>query len=85
MARYIYLSKKKKIVARYIGKIIDANSFKMILVKWGFDEFSFPLFAFDFLKVYPPTDWLVGSSLPSKFSPGTIQRALEELSIDNIR
>ncbi|KAG6690845.1 hypothetical protein I3842_10G032800 [Carya illinoinensis] len=37
------------------------------------------------MQVYPPRDWLVGSSLPSKFSPGTIQMALEELSIDNVR
>ncbi|KAF5473275.1 hypothetical protein F2P56_009899, partial [Juglans regia] len=35
------------------------------------------------MQVYPPRDWLVGSSLPSKFSPGTIQMVLEELSIDN--
>ncbi|KAG2683491.1 hypothetical protein I3760_10G032700 [Carya illinoinensis] len=37
------------------------------------------------MQVYLPRDWLVGSSLPSKFSPGTIQMALEELSIDNVR
>ncbi|KAF5473279.1 hypothetical protein F2P56_009903, partial [Juglans regia] len=37
------------------------------------------------MQVYPPRDWLVGSSLPSKFSPGTIQMVLEELSIDNVR
>ncbi|KAK9987478.1 hypothetical protein SO802_032429 [Lithocarpus litseifolius] len=37
------------------------------------------------MQIYPPKDWLVGSSLPSMFSQGSIQMVLEELSIDNIR
>ncbi|XP_041024462.1 insulin-degrading enzyme-like 1, peroxisomal [Juglans microcarpa x Juglans regia] len=37
------------------------------------------------MQIYPPHDWLVGSSLPSMFNPGTIERVLEELSIDNVR
>lgn len=37
------------------------------------------------MQTYPPKDWLVGSSLPSMFSPRTIQMTLEELSIDNVR
>ncbi|KAL8489850.1 hypothetical protein ACS0TY_025654 [Phlomoides rotata] len=32
------------------------------------------------MQFYPPTDWLVGSSLPSKFNPERIQSALKELS-----
>nr|XP_023922897.1 insulin-degrading enzyme-like 1, peroxisomal [Quercus suber] len=37
------------------------------------------------MQIYPPKDWLVGSSLPSMFSQGSIQMVLEELSIDKIR
>ncbi|KAL8494287.1 hypothetical protein ACS0TY_025184 [Phlomoides rotata] len=32
-----------------------------------------------YIQFYPPTDWLVGSSLPSKFNPERIQSALKEL------
>ncbi|XWS66351.1 hypothetical protein CRYUN_Cryun05aG0191800 [Craigia yunnanensis] len=41
--------------------------------KWIFDE------------IYPPKDWLVGSSLPSNFNPDTIQMILNELSPENVR
>ncbi|KZV20275.1 zinc-metallopeptidase, peroxisomal [Dorcoceras hygrometricum] len=41
--------------------------------KWIFDEF------------YPPKEWLVGSSFPSKFNPGVIQSALKELSSYTVR
>lgn len=34
---------------------------------------------------YPPEDWLVGSSLPSKFNPSVIQSFLNELNPDNVR
>ncbi|KAL3819799.1 hypothetical protein ACJIZ3_005704 [Penstemon smallii] len=37
------------------------------------------------MQFYPPKDWLVGSSLPSKFNPGLIQSALEELSPSRVR
>ncbi|XP_075638112.1 insulin-degrading enzyme-like 1, peroxisomal [Castanea sativa] len=37
------------------------------------------------MQIYPPKDWLVGSSLPSMFSQGSIQMVLEQLSIDKIR
>ncbi|XP_062166020.1 insulin-degrading enzyme-like 1, peroxisomal isoform X1 [Alnus glutinosa] len=37
------------------------------------------------MQMYPPKDWLVGSSLPSIFGPDTIQMVLKELSIDNVR
>ncbi|KAK6149150.1 hypothetical protein DH2020_016675 [Rehmannia glutinosa] len=37
------------------------------------------------MQFYPPKDWLVGSSLPSKFNPTKIQSALEELSPYNVR
>ncbi|ONK75239.1 uncharacterized protein A4U43_C03F14810 [Asparagus officinalis] len=37
------------------------------------------------MKLYPPEDWLVGSSLPSKFVPSTIQSALDELNMENVR
>lgn len=37
------------------------------------------------MQFYPPEDWLVGSSLPSKFNPERIQSALKELSPFNVR
>ncbi|KAL0453102.1 UNVERIFIED_CONTAM: Insulin-degrading enzyme-like 1, peroxisomal [Sesamum latifolium] len=37
------------------------------------------------MQFYPPKDWLVGSSLPSKFNPERIQSALKELSPYNVR
>ncbi|KAL6530464.1 Insulin-degrading enzyme-like 1, peroxisomal [Orobanche minor] len=37
------------------------------------------------MQFYPPKDWLVGSSLPSKFNPAKIQSALEELNPYNVR
>ncbi|KAL3637238.1 Insulin-degrading enzyme-like 1, peroxisomal [Castilleja foliolosa] len=37
------------------------------------------------MEFYPPNDWLVGSSLPSKFNPAKIQSALEELSPHTVR
>ncbi|KAI8004617.1 Insulin-degrading enzyme-like 2 [Camellia lanceoleosa] len=36
-------------------------------------------------KLYPPNDWLAGSSLPSKFSPTIIESALNELTPNNVR
>ncbi|CAL5409191.1 unnamed protein product [Camellia sinensis] len=36
-------------------------------------------------SLYPPNDWLVGSSLPSKFSPTIIESALNELTPNNVR
>ncbi|KAJ6332050.1 hypothetical protein OIU76_010434 [Salix suchowensis] len=37
------------------------------------------------MQLYPPKDWLVGSSLPSNFSPSIIQTVLNQLSPDNVR
>ncbi|XP_022842147.1 insulin-degrading enzyme-like 1, peroxisomal [Olea europaea var. sylvestris] len=37
------------------------------------------------MQFYPPKDWLVGSSLPSKFNPGIIETALKELTPNNVR
>ncbi|KAF3442699.1 hypothetical protein FNV43_RR16616 [Rhamnella rubrinervis] len=37
------------------------------------------------MQFYPPKDWLVGSSLPSIFSPNIIQKVLDELSPNNVR
>ncbi|XP_024017952.1 insulin-degrading enzyme-like 1, peroxisomal [Morus notabilis] len=37
------------------------------------------------MQIYPPKDWLVGSSLPSNFSPSIIQTVLDELSSSNVR
>lgn len=37
------------------------------------------------MQLYPPEDWLVGSSLPSKFVPATIQMVLDELTLENVR
>ncbi|CAL5333377.1 unnamed protein product [Camellia sinensis] len=35
-------------------------------------------------RLYPPNDWLVGSSLPPKFSPTIIESALNELTPNNV-
>ncbi|KAL1555332.1 Insulin-degrading enzyme-like 1, peroxisomal [Salvia divinorum] len=37
------------------------------------------------MQFYPPKDWLVGSSLPTKFNSEVIQSALKELSPFNVR
>ncbi|XP_048142037.1 insulin-degrading enzyme-like 1, peroxisomal isoform X2 [Rhodamnia argentea] len=37
------------------------------------------------MKLYPPKDWLVKSSLPSKFNPSIIRAVLERLSSRNFR
>lgn len=37
------------------------------------------------MQIYPPKDWIVGSSLPSKFDPSIIQSILNELSPKNVR
>ncbi|XP_006657864.2 insulin-degrading enzyme-like 1, peroxisomal isoform X1 [Oryza brachyantha] len=37
------------------------------------------------MQIYPPEDWLVASSVPSKFSPDVIQSVLNELTPDNVR
>jgi insulysin len=37
------------------------------------------------LQIYPPEDWLIASSVPSKFSPDAIQGILNELTPDNVR
>ncbi|KAA8517097.1 hypothetical protein F0562_017390 [Nyssa sinensis] len=37
------------------------------------------------MQLYPPKDWLVGSSLPSKFNPGVIESILNELTPNNVR
>ncbi|CAI9301344.1 unnamed protein product [Lactuca saligna] len=37
------------------------------------------------MQLYPSKDWLVGSSLPSIFSPEVIQSALNELTPNNVR
>uniref|UniRef100_A0A0E0LME8 Uncharacterized protein n=1 Tax=Oryza punctata TaxID=4537 RepID=A0A0E0LME8_ORYPU len=37
------------------------------------------------MQIYPPEDWLIASSVPSKFSPDAIQGILNELTPDNVR
>lgn len=37
------------------------------------------------MKIYPPEDWVVQSSLPSKFVPKTIEMMLDELRPDSVR
>ncbi|GKV27575.1 hypothetical protein SLEP1_g36735 [Rubroshorea leprosula] len=37
------------------------------------------------MQIYPPKDWLAGSSMPSNFNQGIIQMVLDELSPDNVR
>lgn len=38
-----------------------------------------------FCQLYPPKDWLVESSLPSKFNPSIIRAVLEKLSSRNFQ
>ncbi|KAH7661783.1 insulysin protein [Dioscorea alata] len=37
------------------------------------------------MQLFPPEDWLCGSSLPSRFDPSTINRMLDELTPNNVR
>ncbi|OAY40427.1 insulin-degrading enzyme-like 1, peroxisomal [Manihot esculenta] len=37
------------------------------------------------MQLYPPKDWLVQSSIPSKFSPSIIQSVVDQLSPNNVR
>ncbi|OWM67243.1 insulin-degrading enzyme-like 1, peroxisomal [Punica granatum] len=37
------------------------------------------------MQVYPPKDWIVGSSLPCRFNSDTIQMVLDALSPQNVR
>ncbi|KAK3446693.1 hypothetical protein EUGRSUZ_A02355 [Eucalyptus grandis] len=37
------------------------------------------------MEIYPPEHWIVGSSMPCEFNPGTIQMVLDKLSPDNVR
>ncbi|EEE67441.1 insulin-degrading enzyme-like 1, peroxisomal [Oryza sativa Japonica Group] len=37
------------------------------------------------MQIFPPEDWLIASSVPSKFSPDAIQNILNDLTPDNVR
>ncbi|KAF8669312.1 hypothetical protein HU200_051650 [Digitaria exilis] len=37
------------------------------------------------MQIFPPEDWLIASSVPSKFSPDAIQTILNELTPENVR
>ncbi|RLN36220.1 zinc-metallopeptidase, peroxisomal [Panicum miliaceum] len=37
------------------------------------------------MQIFPPEDWLIASSMPSKFSPDAIQNILSELTPENVR
>jgi secreted Zn-dependent insulinase-like peptidase len=37
------------------------------------------------LQLFPPEEWLVGASLPSKYAPHTINKILDELSPERVR
>ena len=51
----------------------------------NFTSDSSCLFLFNLFKLYRPKDWLVRSSLPTKFNSEVIQSAFKELSPDNVR
>lgn len=40
---------------------------------------------FSLVQIYPPEDWLAGSSLPSNYIPSIIQMLLDQLSPKNVR
>jgi len=47
-----------------------------------------PLINGSFLSLpqfFPPEDWLIASSVPSKFSPDAIQNILNELTPETVR
>jgi insulysin len=37
------------------------------------------------MQIFPPEDWLIASSVPSKFSPDAIQSILNDLTPDKVR
>ncbi|WVZ66425.1 hypothetical protein U9M48_015640 [Paspalum notatum var. saurae] len=37
------------------------------------------------MQIFPPEDWLIAASVPSKFSPDSIQNILNELTPENVR
>ncbi|CAM0906365.1 unnamed protein product [Alopecurus aequalis] len=37
------------------------------------------------MQIFPPEDWLIAASVPSKFSPDSIQKVLNELTPENVR
>lgn len=39
----------------------------------------------DCLQLFPPEEWLVGASLPSKYAPNRINMILDELSAERVR
>jgi len=41
--------------------------------------------SFILLQIFPPEDWLIAASMPSKFSPDAIQNILNELTPENVR
>ncbi|KAG2325587.1 hypothetical protein Bca52824_008315 [Brassica carinata] len=49
------------------------------------DPFSYAMAISRNMKIYPTKDWLVGSSLPSRFNPDIVQKVLNELSPSNVR
>ncbi|KAJ4769341.1 Insulin-degrading enzyme [Rhynchospora pubera] len=46
---------------------------------------NYALFVNGTMPFFPPEEWLVGESLPSKFDPILIQKKLDELSPDKVR
>lgn len=58
---------------------------KLFMNSAEYSHFSFSPFIMPLLQFFPPEDWLMASSVPSKFSPDAIQKVLNELTPDNVR
>ena len=69
----------------YVDLIFHLVCWELQLVHVQDNYHETNMWFFILFQIYPPKDWLVGSSLPSNFSPNIIQMVLDQLSPDNFR
>ncbi|KAJ4971577.1 hypothetical protein NE237_004676 [Protea cynaroides] len=82
--KYIFLLQKSG-VSKWIFDEISAICKTVFHYQDKIDPIDYVVNVASNMQLYPPEDWLVASSLPSNFSPGTIQMVLEELNPQNVR
>ncbi|KFK34996.1 hypothetical protein AALP_AA5G220700 [Arabis alpina] len=82
--RHIKLLQKSG-VSQWIFDELSAISEAQFHYKSKIDPISYVVDISSNMTIYPTKHWLVGSSLPSKFNPATIQNVLNELSPSNVR
>ncbi|XP_016571954.2 insulin-degrading enzyme-like 1, peroxisomal isoform X1 [Capsicum annuum] len=85
------------LVFKYIGLLRQAGACKWIydelsaLSETNFhyqdkgSPIGYVVYVASNMQFYPPIDWLVGSSLPSRFSPEIIEAVLNDLTPQNVR